>query len=284
MNYRHAYHAGNFADVAKHVTLMALLGGIVRRPKPYTYLDTHAGAGVYDLQGGKAQLTAEHREGITRLWNAAGENPPDALKAYLLKVAELNDTTLGGPAPRLYPGSPWLARAMARPGDKLMYCELHPDDAARLKECFQGDKTVSVQMRDGYQGVRAMLPPLIQRGLVLIDPSYEDQNEYQLATDALIRGHHRWPGGVFALWYPLKEPAAVKRLHARLRDSGIRKVLVTECRQVPPDHPPGLHGGGIVVINPPWLTPETIRESLDALVELLAPGLGSARVEWLVPE
>lgn len=285
MNYRHVFHAGNFADVAKHVTLLAVLGELLQRPKPLTYLETHAGAGVYNLRGAEAQRSGEAAAGIVSLWRqAAGRSLPPTLDTYLRLIGELNHAAPGQGTLARYPGSPWLAQALLRPEDKLFCCEWQDEPAAALQRLLAKDRRVSVQQRDGYQALSALLPPRIRRGLILIDPPYEAADEFQRAGDAFIQACRRWPAGVVLLWYPLKTPAAVAGLHRSLRDSGVRKLLLTECRQVPADHPPGLHGGGLLIANPPWQAAAGIRDALRVVVDWLAPGLGAARVEWLVPE
>lgn len=285
MNYRHAFHAGNFADVAKHVTLVALLGELAQRPRPLTYIESHAGAGLYNLRGAEAKRSGEAVAGIATLWrHAADHSLPSALAEYLRLLGELNNSAPGRGELARYPGSPWLAQAILRPADKLFCCEYDEATAAALQQALGTDKRISVQQRDGYQALQALVPPRIRRGLLLMDPPYEAADEFRRAGEAFIQACRRWPAGVVALWYPLKSPAAMAGLYRSLSDSGLRKLLLTECRQVPPDHPPGLHGGGIIIANPPWQAPAGILAALQAVAALLAPGLGAARVEWLVPE
>src|SRR5690606_11287548 len=207
MNYRHAFHAGNFVDVAKHVTLLAVLGELLQRPKPLTYLETHAGAGVYDLRGADARRSGEAAAGVVKLWRrAAGRTLPSALNSYLHLLGALNKTAPGQGALLRYPGSPWLAQAVLRPGDKLFCCEWQDETAAALQRLLAGDHRASVQRRDGYQALAALLPPRIRRGLLMIDPPYEAADEFRRAGEAFVQACRRWPAGVALLWYPLKNP------------------------------------------------------------------------------
>jgi len=296
MNYRHVYHAGNFADVVKHAVLALLLERLGAKPAPYFVLDSHAGIGRYDLASEPSLRTGEAAGGIGRLREAlAGQTPPPELAAYLAAVAALND---GGPdgETRWYPGSPRLARALMRPGDRLVLAEAHPEDSRTLKREFAGDAQVQVHHRDGYEALRAFLPPAERRGLVLIDPPYEDADEAERLVAGLAGAHRRWPTGVFALWYPIKERAWVWRLHEALAATGIRRQLLAELTIRPEDDWRRLNGCGMIVINPPWRLDGALAELLPRLHRALAPAAAAAggsheiaaaggwTLDWLVPE
>jgi 23S rRNA (adenine2030-N6)-methyltransferase len=279
MNYRHGFHAGNFADVFKHVILTLLLKALRLKDKPFFYLDTHAGAGRYDLGSGAARKTGEFTQGIARLWSR--ERLPEALRDYLSAVRALNR----GADLHFYPGSPRIVRHVLRRQDRMVLCEQHPEEYSRLKAEFAGDKQVSVHLQDGYLGLKAFLPPPENRGMVLIDPPYESADEFERATDALIASCARWRGGIFALWYPIKLPAPVAALHRAMQDSGIAKVLLAELAVYPEDSAFRLNGCGMLVINPPWRLDNELKVLLPQLAGLLRQEI-DARIalEWLVPE
>lgn len=277
MNYRHAFHAGNFADVHKHVVLLALLERLKQKPKPLVYLDTHAGRGWYDLRAEDATRGAEWREGIARL---AGR---PARSADLLRY--LQATHAAGATPTRYPGSPVLALDALRDGDRAVLVEQQPAEAQALKQSTPGKRSVAVVCGDGYAALKTYLPPRENRGLVLIDPPYEADTEFADAQQALRLGLSRWPNGVFALWYPIKAGAQAQRLNAALQASGLRKLLRLELTVRPADSPLGLNGSGLVIANPPWRFDGEIAEALAEVHDALAPeGTGGSRVEWLVGE
>jgi 23S rRNA (adenine2030-N6)-methyltransferase len=278
MNYRHAFHAGNFADVMKHVCLVALLRGLARKDSPWFYLDTHAGAGDYDLTATPAQRTGEYRQGIARLLNAPGPLP-SALADYLDVIRPL----LGdGNAPRRYPGSPLIAAALARPQDRLVACELNPLEFESLQTACGG--VIDTRQTDGYQALKALLPPRERRGLTLIDPPYERPDEFTRLAGELVAAHRRFATGVFALWYPLKDEAPVAGLKRALEAAGLRRLLEVELRLTPLPQGGVLHGCGVLVLNPPWGFAEQMQAALPALAAILAPGRGEARTRWRVPE
>jgi 23S rRNA (adenine2030-N6)-methyltransferase len=278
MNYRHAFHAGNFADVMKHVCLVALLRGLSRKDSAWFYLDTHAGAGDYDLSSAPAQKTGEYRHGIGRLLRAS--RPLTApLGDYLDLIAPL----LGdGDSPRRYPGSPLIAAALARPQDRLVACELNPLEFEALQ--IACGSTIHVQRSDGYQALKALLPPRERRGLTLIDPPYERPDEFTRLAGELVAAHRRFATGVYALWYPLKDEAPVAGLKRALKAAGLRRLLEVELRLTPLAQGGILHGCGLLVLNPPWGFDADMRLAMPPLAQILAPGTGEARIRWLVPE
>jgi 23S rRNA (adenine2030-N6)-methyltransferase len=276
--YRHLFHAGNFADVFKHALLTRMLLALQRKDKPFCYLDTHAGIGRYDLQHAWAQKLAEHRDGVARVLRP---DAPALLAPYLEAVqAENRKGDL-----RFYPGSPRLARRFLRPGDRMELSELNRDDCAALERLFEGDAQVHVHCMDGYQALKAFLPPRERRGLVLIDSSFDRAHEFDRLVDALHSAHKRWATGIFALWYPLIEVNAVRRFERQVTQTGIRKILHCELSVLPEGWSEGLRGSAMLVVNPPFGLDEEARPLLRWLWDALShAGTGGWRVEWLVPE
>jgi 23S rRNA (adenine2030-N6)-methyltransferase len=262
MNYRHAYHAGNFGDCLKHVVLVWLLRALQRKAAPLFVLDTHAGTGFTDLGGSAASRTGEWRAGIARLL----DDPPAPLADYLALVGRLG----------LYPGSPALIRALLRTGDRLACCELHPEDRAVLKQRFAHDLQVAVHRRDGWEAVGALLPPRERRGLVLIDPPYEQPEEFVRLAAALRTGYARFRAGVFAAWYPIKHRHPVRAFHTALQESGIRDVVAAELWLREPVDPARLNGCGMLLVNPPYRFEADMPEMLAALVSRLGGGEAGA--------
>ena len=258
MNYRHAFHAGNFADCTKHALLVWLLQALLRKPAPFAVLDTHAGAGRYDLSG-PAERTGEWRAGIARLLH----EPPAPLAAYVSRVE----------AEGLYPGSPVLARGLLRPDDRLICCELHPGEAAALRRLFARDRQVAVHERDGWAALGALLPPAgAKRGLVLIDPPYEQGGEHARVVDALAAVARRFPAAVVAAWYPVKHRAPVRTLHEAVRLAGVRDVAAAELWLREPTDPARLNGNGLLVRRPPFGWEAEWPALLGALLERLGDG------------
>lgn len=279
MNYRHIYHAGNFADVVKHVTLIALLEALQRKDKPFCYLDTHAGIGSYRLDSEAAGKTQEFRGGIARVLKASSLS--GLLARYVDLVALFNDSE----AMTIYPGSPALALSLLREQDRAVLNELHAVDAAALKALFRADPRVAVHRSDGYHALKAFVPPRERRGLVLIDPPFEQPGEFQRMVEGLCDAYARWPGGVYALWYPLKDRREVQRFHRGLEKSGIRRQLLIEFRLRNERPDGGLAGTGMIVVNPPWQLEEALRPALQQLQSLLGEDApAQLRLEWLVPE
>ena len=265
MNYRHAYHAGNFADCVKHALLVWMLGALRRKPAPFFVLDTHAGAGRYDLSGQAGETGGEWRRGVARLLEA----PPAPLAHYVDLVRSLG----------LYPGSPALVRAVLRENDRLACCELHALEYAALRRLFAADRQVAVHHRDGFEALRALLPPTERRGLVLIDPPYEAPHEHARVANGLAAGWRRFHTGVFAAWYPIKHRAPVRALHEAVRESGMRDVLAAELWLREPTDPARLNGCGLLVVNPPYGFAQEAPPLLSALLARLGngePGQGTA--------
>jgi len=257
MNYRHAYHAGNFADCVKHALLVWIVRALTRKPAPFRVLDTHAGRGRYDLMA-EAERIGEWREGIARILG----DPPTPLADFAGLVERLG----------LYPGSPLLVQALLREQDRLACCELHPEDAAALRRLFAEDRQVFVHHRDGYEAVRALLPPPERRGLVLLDPPFEREDEWDRLLDALQEGARRFSPGVYAAWYPIKGRAAPRAFHERVREAGLRDVVAAELWLREPVDAARLNGCGLLVRNPPYGFEREAPGILAALLATLSRG------------
>ena len=278
LSYRHGFHAGNFADVFKHVLLLRLIEALRRKDKPFCVLDTHAGAGRYDLDSLPAQKNREFAGGIGRLWDRHGLSAE--LTAYVEQVRALNPNG----RLRYYPGSPRFARSLLRPGDRLLLSELHSSEYPTLKAEFAGDRQVAVHHSDGYDALKALLPPQERRGLVLLDPSYELKNEFDRLSDAVRTIHRRWAGGIIAIWYPILDRSFSLRWQKTLQDLEIPAILCVELGLYPYDAPRGMNGCGMIVINPPWRFDEALEPLLAELLEALrSDGQGQTRLEWLTP-
>lgn len=279
MNYRHAYHAGNFADVQKHAVLALIVEHLKRKESAFCYLDTHAGIGSYDLGSVQAEKTGEWQDGIGRVL-AAATDAPEELAPYLTAVEAVNP----GGGVLHYPGSPQVVATLARPGDRLALCELHPEDVNALRRRFRQDTRIGVHHTDGYGALKSMLPPPERRGLVLIDPPFEKRDEFAAMRKGLAQAMKRWNSGLYALWYPIKAREPVARFHADLCMMDLPKALVAEVLVAPDNVPDRLNGAGLVLVNPPWKLDEALETLLPWLARTLAPQTGSCRVEWLIRE
>lgn len=288
MNYRHQYHAGNFADVVKHAVLVQLLRAMQVKEKGFLYLDTHAGRGKYDLEAAVAGTTRprtpEWPEGIGRLCSKEGLTP--ALSEYISLVRQFDrDHGNRTAEPKFFPGSPWIARLLARAQDRLALCEKHPEEFAALRDEFVFSPRTSVHLMDGYLALKAMLPPKEKRALVLIDPPYEDPEEFSRITDAIKDGLNRQPGGTFVIWYPLTERAGIDEFFRSLTARPMPPTLVTELTVADAQSRIRLRGAGLVIVNPPWKFEKQAEPVLHDLHQLLAQSPGSGyRLHWLVPE
>jgi 23S rRNA (adenine2030-N6)-methyltransferase len=279
LSYRHGFHAGSFVDVHKHIALVMLLLHLRRKESPFCYLDTHAGAGLYDLESRFAQKHREFESGIAML--AAPECPPAPVAAYLEIVAAANP----GGGLRYYPGSPLIARRLLRPQDRMVLVELHSTEYPVLKSGFHNDKQVAVHHRDAFEALPALVPPRERRGLVLIDPSYEQEGEFDRVVEALKLAWGRWPTGIYAIWYPVQRRQPLGRFRQMLRTSGVHSILMNELRVAPDTAPNRLAGSGLMVVNPPWEFGEELRQAAAWLEPLLSQERHAPiRLEWLAAE
>ena len=278
LGYQHRYHAGNHADVLKHTVLVALLEHLLRKDKPFSYVETHAGTGVYDLEAPEARRQREHETGIGRLW--ARDDLPEVVAAYVRQVRALNPDA----ALRRYPGSPALALALRRPADPVDLFELHPGEFARLQAACGGAPRLRLVQEDGLEGCIGLLPPPARRGLVLVDPSYELKADFHAVVRMLRHAYRRFDGGVYAIWYPVVERARVERFCRRIGETGIRDVLRFELCVAPDADELGMTGSGMVVVNPAFTLEARLREALPWLEAVLGEGRGRWLVQRLAEE
>ncbi len=285
MNYRHIYHAGNICDVVKHATLGLLLCHLMQKPKPLCVLDTHAGIGLYDLNDERALRTNEAKTGIRRLVS----NPlPAFLDWYGDALTRLNPGWQAGTpdaaeALRFYPGSPMLSRLLLRPDDRLIACELHPEDALSLRRQFYDDPQAHIHHRDGYEALKALLPPAEKRGLVLIDPPFEQPDEYARLVKYIDAALTLWPLGCFLIWYPVKERPAIWQFHEALVALNRPAVLAAEFIYMPETRTDHLNGSGMILVNPPWQFEDKLRELFSYLHQALATEYKGLTLDWLRP-
>lgn len=259
MNYRHAFHAGNFADVMKHAALALLVRRMQEKPAAFAVLDTHAGIGLYDLESDEAKRTGEAEGGIRRVLATA--NPPAELEPYLKLIGDLDGR---------YPGSPMVVRRLLREDDRLIGIEKHPDDAVTLKALFRGDRQVSIHQGDGWQAIKAHLPTAQKRALILIDPPYEEMEDPARLIAAAQQAVARMPDAVLCLWHPIKERAFTWRLNQAVEDAKLPKALSARLMIRADDDPRRLNGSGLILINTPWQFEDRLRPLLDWLTPVLA--------------
>jgi 23S rRNA (adenine2030-N6)-methyltransferase len=279
MNYRHAFHAGNHADVFKHIVLTRLIALMSRKEQPLAYLDTHAGIGLYDLQGDQATRTGEWIEGIGRLWDA--DDVPEMAAGYIDAIRQMNRKT--GEL-RYYPGSPELARRLTREQDRVLLNEKHPEDGALLKDNMKYDRRVAVHLGEGWHVPRALLPVHEKRAVMLIDPPFEQLDEMKRCSVALKETIARMRQTVAAIWYPIKDQRALKRFYQDLAETGAPKLLRVELFVHPLDTPNSLNGSGLAIANPPWGLEEELRELMPWLAKKLGQTQGDWKMDWLIAE
>jgi len=265
LSYRHAFHAGNHADVLKHYVLGLVLAHAKQKDKPFWYIDTHAGAGMYSLTEGYATQNAEHEQGIDKL--IAAKNLPKPLADFVAQIKSFNTDTLN-----LYPGSPTIAQDFLRADDKMRLFELHPNDCKLLIENFKGQgKQVKIEMQDGFAGIKACLPPPPRRAVVLIDPPYEDKQDYQRVVKMIKDSLTRFATGTYIIWYPLLQRPEPAEMIGDLMDLNVPNWLhVAMTIHEPSAEGFGMHGSGLFIINPPWTLPNILAETMPVLTQLLA--------------
>jgi 23S rRNA (adenine2030-N6)-methyltransferase len=282
VNYRHAFHAGNFADVVKHIVLCCILRHLRGKPAAFRVIDTHAGAGLYDLSSAESARGAEWQDGIGKLMSARLSAATAAVVAPYIEV--LNALNEPGHL-RVYPGSPAFARAWLRPQDRLVACELEPKAAVALSRNLRGDSRIQVSRMDGWTALKAYLPPKERRGLVLVDPPYEGTNEFSRLFSELSTAYRKWPTGIYLLWYPIKGRSEPDLLAKRLRRSGPPKSLRIEIQVGPLSDVSRLNGAGLIVVNPPWTLEGDISAAMPELAAVLVrQGRPAFRLEWLSGE
>ncbi|MEZ8826785.1 23S rRNA (adenine(2030)-N(6))-methyltransferase RlmJ [Vibrio amylolyticus] len=278
LSYRHSFHAGNHADVVKHIVQSLILNALQQKEKPFVYHDTHSGVGRYDLTHEWSEKTSEYKQGIARLW--AQDNVPAEMQSYLEAIKQLNN----GEELRYYPGSPRVARAHLRPQDRMVLTELHPSDYPLLEQEFHRDRQVRIYKEDGFQRLKGSLPPKERRGLVLIDPPYELAKEYRDVVTAIAQSHKRWATGIYAIWYPVVNRCDIEDMIEGLEGLGIRNILQIELGVSPDTNERGMTASGMIVINPPWKLESQMKEILPFLQDAIAPATGHFKVDWIAPE
>ncbi|MGY0219324.1 23S rRNA (adenine(2030)-N(6))-methyltransferase RlmJ [Endozoicomonadaceae bacterium StTr2] len=278
LSYRHAFHAGNFADVLKHAVLHLTMEHMVRKDKAMTCIDTHAGAGMYRLQGDHAQKTGEYQEGIAKLWQR--DDLPEALQPYIDHIKQLNP----GNTLKTYPGSPAITQSWLRRDDNFYLYELHPNDHKLLNRQFERRKKVRVAQSDGYHALKALLPPPSRRGMVLIDPPYELKTDYQQAIKAIQNGYQRFSTGTYMVWYPVVKRGFIDDMVKQIQRSQMRNVLQIELCIQPDNNEFGMTGTGMLVVNPPWKLKQQMEEVLPYLVKHLGSADSSFSLKQLVEE
>ncbi|EKF6711929.1 23S rRNA (adenine(2030)-N(6))-methyltransferase RlmJ [Vibrio cholerae] len=278
LSYRHSFHAGNHADVLKHIVQSLILNSLQQKEKPFVYHDTHSGVGRYDLTHEWSEKTGEYKQGIARVWQQ--DNIPAELDSYLDAIRQLNQ----GETLRYYPGSPRVARAHLREQDRMVLTELHPSDYPLLEQEFHRDRQVSIYKEDGFARLKASLPPQERRGLVLIDPPYELAKEYRDVVRAIAQSYKRWATGIYAIWYPVVNRCDIDDMLEGLQGLDIRKILQIELGVAPDTNERGMTASGMIVINPPWTLESQMQTILPFLKQAIAPATGHYKVEWVVPE
>ncbi|EKO3403535.1 23S rRNA (adenine(2030)-N(6))-methyltransferase RlmJ [Vibrio fluvialis] len=278
LSYRHSFHAGNHADVVKHIVQSLILSALQQKDKPFVYHDTHSGVGRYDLTHEWSEKTGEYKQGIARLWQQT--EVPEDIHSYLDAIKALNDDG----ELRYYPGSPRVARAHLRSHDRMVLTELHPSDYPLLEQEFHRDRQVAIFKEDGFARLKGSLPPKERRGLVLIDPPYELAKEYRDVVQAIAQSYKRWATGIYAIWYPVVNRCDIDDMIEGLQGLGIRKILQIELGVSPDTNERGMTASGMIVINPPWKLESQMQSILPFLKEAIAPATGHYKVEWIVPE
>ncbi|KQB01636.1 ribosomal RNA large subunit methyltransferase J [Vibrio metoecus] len=278
LSYRHSFHAGNHADVLKHIVQSLILNSLQQKEKPFVYHDTHSGVGRYDLTHEWSEKTGEYKQGIARVWQQ--DNIPAELDSYLDAIRQLNQ----GETLRYYPGSPRVARAHLREQDRMVLTELHPSDYPLLEQEFHRDRQVSIYKEDGFARLKASLPPQERRGLVLIDPPYELAKEYRDVVRAIAQSYKRWATGIYAIWYPVVNRCDIDDMLEGLQGLEIRKILQIELGVAPDTNERGMTASGMIVVNPPWTLESQMQTILPFLKQAIAPATGHYKVEWVVPE
>jgi 23S rRNA (adenine2030-N6)-methyltransferase len=277
LSYRHSFHAGNPADIIKHLVLANVLEYMTRKDKPLDYIDTHSGAGFFELSSNDAQKTQEYLDGIAKLWHYSGNN--DAIRAFVDLVKSFNHETLA-----FYPGSPKVAEQFLRRQDKGWFFELHPKDSAILTENLAHKKSLRVRNEDGFKGLLGLVPPPSRRACVLMDPPYEIKTDYQQAAKMIIKAHTKFNSGVYMIWYPVVDRARIDLLEQTLIESGVSNIQLFELATTADTQARGMTASGMVVINAPWKLKAMMDTALPELVKIMGDNTGFYRSEQLVAE
>ncbi len=279
LSYRHAFHAGNFADVLKHSVLSIVLDYMTRKEKGFCYIDSHSGAGMYQLADSYSQKTGEYKNGIAKIIN--DESAPEALEPYLSLINSLN---LHSDNLEIYPGSPGVAKAFVRRQDSSHLFELHPSDIQHLEHFCQHWRKVFVKQSDGYKGVLALLPPPSRRGVVLIDPPYELKEDYQKAVSTIIKAYNKFSTGTYIVWYPVVKRSFIEQMQKDFTNSDIKNLLQVEFCLADDTEEYGMTGTGLFIVNPPWQLSEQLAEILPFMKAKLGNNDSSYQLTQLIAE
>ncbi|TBR43564.1 23S rRNA (adenine(2030)-N(6))-methyltransferase RlmJ [Marinomonas agarivorans] len=285
LSYRHIYHAGNHADILKHIVVSEICHHLTQKDSPFFYLDTHAGIGQYALDSEQAQKNKEFHSGISQLLELP--NPPTAIVRLLDIVKTMNDSLDNKNNVQWYPGSPKVVDAYLRNKDKMYLCELHPNDYPILADLFHRDRQVTVEKRNGFQAVKALLPPPQKRGLILMDPPYEVKQDYDTVVQTLVEGHRRFAQGIYAIWFPILSRQQADNLANSVQQTRICNVLLLELSIRDDDAQGGMNGSGMIVVNPPWTLKQNAEEFLPVLTAHLADKNSNEahfQIRWITPE
>lgn len=277
LSYRHSFHAGNPADIIKHLVLAQVLEYMTKKDKPFDYIDTHSGAGFFELAGADSQKTQEYLDGIGKLWHYQGQN--QAILDFVELVKGMNEGSLA-----FYPGSPKVAEQFLRRQDKGWFFELHPQDLALLEKNTQHKKSLRVKGEDGFKGLQGLVPPASRRACVLMDPPYEIKTDYQYAVKMIIKAHKKFSSGTYMIWYPVVDRERIDLMEQTLKESGVRNIQLFELATSADTDVHGMTASGMMIINPPWTLKKTMDEVLPELVDLLSDEDGFFRSEQLVEE
>lgn len=277
LSYRHSFHAGNPADVLKHLVLAEVLNYQTIKDKPLDYIDTHSGAGFFELASSDAQKTQEYQEGIAKLWQHTSDN--EGLNDYISLIKSFNHGQL-----EFYPGSPKVAEHFLRRQDKGWFFELHPRDLTLLEDNMQGRRSIRMRGENGFAGLIGLLPPASRRACVLIDPPYEVKDDYDTVIKTIVQAYQRFATGTYMIWYPVVDRERIERMETGLVESGIRNIQLFELATEADTDVHGMTASGMIVINPPWKLKQTMDKVLPELVELLSQPSGFYRSELLVDE
>jgi len=280
LSYQHTYHAGNFADVLKHIILGDVLAGLQRKEKPLFLLDAFASRGVYNLQSEEALKTREFETGIGKLWPLRHERSPKGIHHWFNLIATFNPE--GGT--QQFPGSTALLLAMQRQQDRLVACDLHPQEFDGLRQSFQNHRNCSLLKRDAFEAIKALVPPKEKRGLIFIDPSYEIKEEYEQVGKVVAQAYRRFATGVYVIWYPLLPAERHLMLFKTLKQSGIRKIFRVELDHKDTFPDLQMHGSGLLIINPPWHAQQSMNSNIDWINHKLSNNNSTKHFGWLVPE
>jgi len=288
LSYQHGFHAGNAADLLKHLVLVNVLDYLIQKDKPLVYIDTHAGSGGYSLADAQAQKTLEFKQGIGQLWALPEQAWSPSITNYLDLVAafeaQVQQASAASSSGRFYPGSPAIAQQCLRDYDRLVAYELHPQAFAQLSAHTAGDKRVKIYQQNGFQGLIAQLPPKERRGVILIDPPYEIKQDYDEVVSRLIGAYKRFATGTYLVWYPVVERRRIDKLHRELKASGIRNIAVFELGWETDNTGRGMTGSGMIVLNPPWTLMALMQQDLATLKQIIAPQSGYWLADMLIAE